>query len=99
MSYVSAQPEMLEAAAGQVAGTGSGVVAKNKAVAAPTTGVMPAGADAVSVLTAAQFAAYGKQYQAISSQAEQILYQFVNTLRASAGSYASTEAANAIAAG
>lgn len=84
------------AAAGDLAGTGSAVAAKNKAAAAPTTGVVPAAADPVSVLTAAQFAAYGQLYQALSSQAEGILYQFVNTLRTSAGSYALTEGANAL---
>ncbi|MGH3562657.1 MAG: PE family protein, partial [Mycobacterium sp.] len=73
--------------------------AQNAAAAAPTTGVIPAAADEVSALTAAQFAAHAEMYQAISAQAAAIHQLFVSTLGASAGSYAATEAANAIAAG
>jgi hypothetical protein len=57
-----------------------------------------AAADEVSALTAAQFATHAQMYQAISAQAAAIHEMFVNTLGASAGSYAVTEAANAIAA-
>ena len=39
------------------------------AAAAPTTGVVPAAADEVSALTAAQFAAHAQLYQAIGAQA------------------------------
>lgn len=99
MSFVTAQPELLEAAAGHLAGAGSAVSARNEAAAAPTTGVIPAAADPVSALTAAQFAGYGHLYQAIGAQAEQILSMLVSTLRTSAGSYALTEAANAVVAG
>jgi len=59
----------------------------------------PAAADEVSALTAAQFATHAQMYQAISAQAAAIHEMFVNTLGAGAGSYAATEAANAIAAG
>ena len=65
----------------------------------PTTGVVPAAADEVSVLTAAQFAAYGVRYQAVSALAAAMQETFVATLGASAGSYAATKVANAIAAG
>ena len=75
------------------------MTAQNAAAAAPTTGVLPAAADEVSALTAAQFATHAQMYQAISAQAAAIHEMFVNTLGASAGSYAATEAANAIAAG
>ena len=60
--------------------------------------MLPAAADEVSALTAAQFATHAEMYQAISAQAAAIHEMFVNTLGASAGSYAATEAANAIAA-
>ena len=101
--------------------------AQNAAAAAPTTGVVPAAADAVSALTAAQFASHAQMYQAvgvvpvpadvvsalaaaqfathaevyqaISAQAAAIHEMSVNTLATSGGSYAATEAANAIAAG
>ena len=73
--------------------------AQNAAATAPTTGVVPAAADEVSALTAAQFATHAQMYQAVSAQAAAIHEMFVNTLATSGGSYAATEAANAIAAG
>jgi hypothetical protein len=97
MSFVTTQPEALTAAAGTLQVLGSGMVAGNTAAAAPTTGVVPAAADEVSALTAAQFAAHAQMYQAIGAQATAIHELFVNTLGASAGSYAATEAANAAA--
>jgi hypothetical protein len=99
MSFMSTQPEALTAAAGVLQGIGSSVSAQNAAAAAPTTGVIPAAADQVSALTAAQFAAHAQLYQAISAQAAAIHEMFVNTLGISAGAYAATETANAIAAG
>jgi PE family len=98
MSFVSTQPTELTAAAENLQGIGSATTAQNAAAAAPTTGVLPAAADEVSALTAAQFATHAQMYQAISAQAAAIHDMFVNTLGASAGSYAVTEAANAIAA-
>jgi hypothetical protein len=99
MSFVSTQPAELTAAAENLQGLGSSLAAQNVAAAAATTGVLPAAADEVSALTAAQFATHAQMYQAISAQAAAIHEMFVNTLGASAGSYAATEAANAIAAG
>jgi hypothetical protein len=98
MSFVTTQPELLAAAAGNLGGIGSAIVAGNATAAAPTTGVMPAAADEVSALTAAQFAAHAQMYQAVSAQAAAVHELFVTTLGASADSYAATEAANAIAA-
>jgi PE family len=99
MSFVSTQPEALTAAAGTLQGIGSSASAQNAAAAAPTTGVVPAATDEVSALTAAQFAGHAQLYQAVSAQAAAIHEMFVNTLGTSAGSYAATEAANAVAAG
>ncbi|MGH3634464.1 PE family protein [Mycobacterium sp.] len=99
MSFVTAQPEALTAAAGNLQGIGSAMAAQNAAAATPTSGVVPAAADEVSVLTATQFAAHAAMYQAVSAQAEAIHEMFVQTLGTSAGSYAATEVANAIAAG
>ena len=99
MSFVSTQPEALTAVAGTLHGVGSSMSAQNAAAAAPTTGVVPVPADVVSALAAAQLATHAEVYQAISAQAAAIHEMFVNTLGISAGSYAATEAANAIAAG
>jgi PE family len=98
MSFVTTQPEMLAAAAGDLEGIGSAMSAQNVAAAAPTTAVVPAAADEVSAPTAAQFAAHAQTYQAVSAQAAAIHEIFVNTLGACAGSYAATEAANTVAA-
>jgi hypothetical protein len=98
MSFVTTQPEALSAAATSLAGIGTTMSAQNAAVAAPTTGVIPAAADEVSALTATQFAVHAQMYQAVSAQAEAIHQLFVSTLGTSATSYAATEAANTISA-
>jgi hypothetical protein len=99
MSFVTTQPEALAAAAGSLQGIGSALDAQNAAAAAPTTGVVPAAADEVSALTAAQFAAHAQMYQAVSAQAAAIHEQFVSTLGISSGSYATTEIINTAATG
>jgi hypothetical protein len=97
MSFVTTQPELLTVAAGHLQTIGSAMAAGNMAAAGPTTAVVPAAADEVSALTAAQFAAHAQMYQAIGAQATAIHELFVSTLGVSAGSYAATEAANAAA--
>jgi hypothetical protein len=99
MSFVMTQPEALSAAATSLACTGTMMSAQNGAAAAPTTGVLPAAADDVSTLTAAQFAVHAQMYQAVSAQAEAIHQQLVDTLFTNATSYAATEAVNATVAG
>ncbi len=96
MSFVSALPEELSAAAADLRGIGTAVAAENAAAAMPTTGVVPAAADEVSALTAAQFAMHARMYQAISRRAAEVYENFVDTLQTSAESYAATDAANVI---
>jgi hypothetical protein len=72
---------------------------EDAAAAAPTTGVVPAAADPVSALQAAQFSAYGTWYQQVSAKAAAIHQILVNTLGTNAGSYGETEAANQAATG
>ena len=55
MSFLTTRPEALNSAAGSLHGIGTAVSAANAASAAPTTGVIPAAADPVSALVAAQF--------------------------------------------
>ena len=98
MSFMTTQPALLTEAAGNLTGIGSAMNAENSAAAAATTGVVPAAADEVSALTAAQFAVHAQMYQVISAQAAATHDMFVSTLLTSAGSYAATEAANAVAA-
>ncbi len=98
MSFVIVRPEQLTAAAADLTGLGSAMAAQNAAAAAPTVGVVPAAADPVSALTAAQFAALASLYQAVSVQANAIHEMFVGMLATSADSYTAAEAANAAAA-
>jgi PE family len=98
MSFVTARPEQMATAARELAGIGSQMTAQNAAAAAPTMGVVPAAADEVSALTAAQFAAHAQTYQAMSAAAAAVHEMFVDTLGTSAGSYAATEAANTVTA-
>lgn len=96
MSFVSALPEELIATAADLRGIGDVLAAQSAATATPTTGVVPAAADEVSALIAAQFARHAQMYQAISKRAAQVHEMFVNTLQRSAQSYAATDAANVI---
>jgi hypothetical protein len=97
MSFVSTQPEVIAAASNALQGIGSAMVTQNAVAAPSTTDVTPAAADDVSTLTATHFAAHAQLYQVVSAQAAAMHELFVNTLGASAQSYAATEAANATA--
>ncbi|SON60176.1 PE family protein PE13 [Mycobacterium simulans] len=95
MSIMLAEPDMLAATAGELQSINVAVRAGNAAAALPTTGVVPAASDLVSLLTATQFVTHAKLYQQISAQAAAVQEQLATTLGISAGSYAVTEAANA----
>jgi hypothetical protein len=95
MSFVIAQPELVQAAAQNLAGIRSALSEASAAAAGPTTGVVAAAQDEVSGAVAALFDAFGQEYQAISAQAQTFHTQFVNLMNAGAGAYLGTEAANA----
>ena len=97
MVFVTAQPESLAGAASRLEAVGSALAAQNAATAAPMTGLVPAGADPVSIMTAVRFAAHGQTFQSVSAQADAMHQLFVAMLNTSAGSYAATEATNAAA--
>lgn len=99
MSFVITRPELLTAAAGNLATIGASMSAQNEAVAPPTTGVTAPAADQVSTLVATQFAAHGLAYQTVASMATQIHEAFVTALASGGTSYAVVEAANVAAAG
>jgi len=94
MSFVIAAPEMMTAAATDVATIGSNLSAAHTAAAARTLAVMPAAADEVSTSIAHLFSGYGQEYQALAGRAAAFEEQFVQHLTASAGSFAHAEAAN-----
>lgn len=94
MSFLFAQPEMLGAAATDLASIGSAISTANAAAAAATTRVLAAGADEVSAAVAALFSGHAQTYQALRTQAAAFHQQIVQTLTSTAGAYASAEAAN-----
>jgi hypothetical protein len=95
MSFVIAAPEYVAAAATDLANIGSTISSANAVAAAPTSGVLAAGADEVSFMIAALFGAHAQAYQALSAQAALFHQQFVQLMNGGAAQYAITEAANA----
>jgi len=72
MSSPTGQPEAL-AAITRLAGLAPALTAKNIAAAAPTADIVPAAADDVSAVMAAQFAIQAQIYQTVSAQMCQVL--------------------------
>lgn len=94
MSMVIAEPDALAAASEELLSINAAMRGGNAAAAGPTTSVVPAASDLVSLLTAAQFAQHARLYQEVSAHAAAVQEQLAVTLGISAGSYAVTEAAN-----
>jgi PE family len=95
MSFVTAQPELLAAAAADLQAIGA-AMDQAFAGAAPTTVVMPPAGDPVSAMLAAHFVAHGGLCQTLGAQGLAMHETTVSTLGASAGSYAAAESANAL---
>lgn len=94
MSYVVAAPELLSAAAADLAQIASTLEVANVAAASPTSSLLAAGADDVSAAIAAIFGAYGQAYQSLSAHAARFHDQFVWLLSGGAAQYAAAEATN-----
>jgi PE family len=94
MAHVNVTPYAVDAAAGDLASVGSTINAANANAKAGTTGVQAPGGDSVSAFVVALFAAHAQAYQTAGAQAATYHDQFVQALRASAGSYARTEDTN-----
>jgi len=94
MSYAMAAPDMMAAAATDVAAVGSTISAAHVAAMAPTVAVMPAAADEVSASIAHLFSRHAQDYQGLAGQAAAFHEQYVQHLNASALSYATAEGAN-----
>lgn len=93
MSLVFVTPDFVTSAAADLQGIGSALTEAHSAAALPTTGLVAAGADEVSAAVTSLFSDFGKEFQALSTQAGLFHQQFVQALNAGAGSYAATEAA------
>ncbi len=95
MSFVIAVPEVVQAAASDLAGIRSALTAANAAAAAPTTSILAAAEDEVSAAIAALFGSHAQGYQSLSAQMATLHDEFVQLLNSGAGAYAAAEAANA----
>lgn len=94
MTFLFTRPDVVIAAATDLAGIGTTINNASVAAAAPTVGVVAAGADEVSAAIAAIFGSHAQQYQSMSAQASILHSQFVKTLTAAGNAYAGAEAAN-----
>ena len=92
MSFVMAAPDLVTAAASDLASIESALSEVRAAAATQTTGLLAAADDEVSAAIAALFSAHGQGFQALGGQAAAFHAQFVQALNAGAGSYASAEA-------
>ncbi|WP_272890651.1 PE family protein, partial [Mycobacterium marinum] len=95
LSYVTAAPEALAAAAGDLTGIGEALRAATAAAAPSTTSLVAAAGDEVSTAIATLFSEHAQSYQALSAQMAAFHDRFMNALAGAGGSYASAEAANA----
>jgi hypothetical protein len=91
MSYVIAEPDVIAAAAADVAAIGSTLDVANMAAALPTVALAPAAADEVSAGIAQLFSEHARDYQAAARQAAASLEQFGENLVRSSGLYAFVE--------
>ncbi|MGA9358920.1 MAG: PE family protein [Mycobacterium sp.] len=94
MSYVIASPEMMTAAATDLATIGSDLSTAHAAAAVSTVALVPAAADEVSAGIAHLFSRYAEDFQGLAGKAAASHEQFVQHLTAGAHSYASAEAIN-----
>jgi hypothetical protein len=92
MSYVSAAPAQIQAAAQNLAGIRSTLADASSSAVAPTVAVPAAAQDDVSAGVAAVFGAFGEDYQTFSAQMQTFHEQFLNLMNAGAGAYQSTDA-------
>jgi hypothetical protein len=94
MSFVSAAPELMTAAASDLATIGSDLKEAHTAAAASTVAVTPAAADEVSAAISGVFGRYAQGYQTLAGRAASFHDLFGQTMSAGAASYAGTEAAS-----
>jgi PE family len=86
MTHVVAAPQLMEAAATDLAAIGVTLNAAHMAAADSIVAVLPAAADEVSAGIAGLFSDYGQDYQELAGQASVVHDQFVERLAASAKS-------------
>jgi hypothetical protein len=92
MASLSAEPQLMSAAAADVAEIGSAIGAARAVAMGPTTSLAAAAKDEVSVLVATFFNSYAQQYQVAIGRAASFNDQFAQLLAAAANTYAQAEA-------
>ena len=97
MASFLAQPQLMAAAASDVAEIRSAIAAANAAAAGPTTGLAAAARDEVSAATAKLFGTYAQAYQSVLARAGVFHEEFAAALASTGNAYAQAEAANASA--
>ncbi len=94
MPLLIAAPEMVNAAASDLANLGSTIETAVATAAAPTTQVVAPAGDEVSAAIATLFGGHGQWYQTLGARAAAFHDQFVRALSGAAASYTAAEAAN-----
>ena len=94
-AYLIAAPDLIDAAATDVASIGAALREAHTATTVQTVALVPAAADEVSTATAKLLSCYAQDYHSLAGQATGFHEHFVQHLKASARSYACAEAANA----
>src|SRR5258707_12538133 len=92
MSFVFATPEVMAAAAADLAGIRSAINAASAAALAPTAQIQAAAADEISVAISALFGQHALSYQTVTAQAAAFHAQFVQALTSGASAYGLAEA-------
>jgi hypothetical protein len=95
MSYVIADPEMMTAAASDLATIESDLSAAHLVAAGRTTSVIPAAADEVSAGIANLMSTHARAFQAMAQGAAKFHQQFTHNINDAAASYSSAESVNA----
>ncbi|MFV0495147.1 PE-PPE domain-containing protein [Mycobacterium sp.] len=97
MSFLTTQPQLITAAAANVAGLHTALAEANATALGPTTGVVAAAADEVSAAAAELFETFGLEYQQLASQATAFHSQFQQALSTAGIAYTQAEVAGAAA--
>lgn len=95
MSFVHLAPELITAAATDLANLGSTISEANTAAAALTTELVPAAQDEISAAIAGLFGRFAQEYQSLNAQAEVFHDRFVQAMTAGVEAYSATETGNA----
>lgn len=94
MSFLTAVPDAIATAAGDLANIGTTLGNAHATAVAPTTNVLAAGADEVSAAVAPLFSGRAQAYQGLAAQAASFHDQFVQLINGGGAAYATAESQN-----